>query len=79
MKKKNISLKKKIIASLSDIEKDSIKGGAYTTSFSNCTHFICCGDTCSPTGSVLDTSCLPNSYNPSTCNPPQTVKPNPNC
>ncbi len=50
MKKKKLELKKKVIASLSDVQKAKIMGGddaAYTTSFTNCTHFICCGDNCS--------------------------------
>ena len=48
MKKKKLGLNKKIIASLSDIQKSKIIGGddAYTTSFSNCTHLLCCPDDC---------------------------------
>lgn len=69
MNKKKLSLKKKTISTMSEIEQRLVKGGnaAYTTSFTNCTHFICCGNTCSPGGSVIDTSCLPNSYQVSQC------------
>jgi len=64
MKKKKLSLTKKTITTLSDSQKNAIKGGdLYTTSFTNCTHFACCGDTCQPTGSLLDTSCCPYTYN----------------
>jgi hypothetical protein len=47
MQKKKLTLNKKILLSLSDAEKKAIVGGdAYTTSFTNCTHFLCCGDYC---------------------------------
>ena len=47
MKKKRLELKKKVIASLTDAEKKQIMGGAnYTTTFSECTHFLCCGYGC---------------------------------
>lgn len=60
MKKKKLELKKKVIASLSDAQKAKIIGGdeAYTTSNSDCTHFICCGDTCS-----IDPDNCPNDTN----------------
>ncbi len=60
MKKKKLELKKKVIASLSDVQKAKIMGGddaAYTTSFTNCTHFICCGDTCSVEPTNCDATC----------------------
>ncbi len=61
MKKKKLELKKKVIASLSDVQKAKIMGGddaAYTTSFTNCTHFICCGDTCSVEPTNCGASCV---------------------
>jgi hypothetical protein len=59
MKKKKLGLNKKVIASLSDIQKSKIVGGddAYTTSFSDCTHFLCCPDDCEDT---KDTDCDQN-------------------
>ena len=56
MKKKKLELKKKTIATLSDSESKNIAGGdAYTTSFSDCTHFICCGDNCTTTQKTIKT------------------------
>ncbi len=48
---KKLELKKKTIAALSDVQKSKIIGGddAYTTSHSNCTHFLCCPDDCGTT------------------------------
>jgi hypothetical protein len=55
---KKLNLKKKIIAKLSDQEQLTVKGGlAITTSFSACTHFLCCGPGCPPPPSTLQTDC----------------------
>jgi len=37
-----LSLKKKVVSVLTKEEQASIKGGAGTTSYSNCTGFLCC-------------------------------------
>lgn len=70
MKKKKLELKKKVIASLSDVQKAKIIGGsddAYTTSNSDCTHFICCGDTCSENPTNCDDSCVTCNETCDTC------------
>ena len=57
---KKLELKKKIIVPLNDAEQRNIMGGddeAYTTSFTACTHFICCGDTCSVTPTNCGDTC----------------------
>lgn len=57
--KKKLELKKKVISSLTDAEKRNVIGGgddAYTTSFSDCTYFICCGEGC-PDPTSLDAGC----------------------
>ena len=60
MKKKKLELRKKTIATLSDSESKKIVGGLqYTTSFSDCTHFICCGDNCTTTTTFHVTSVYP--------------------
>jgi hypothetical protein len=44
---KKLNLNKKVIAKLSDLEQQEVKGGQqYTTTFTECTHFLCCGDGC---------------------------------
>ena len=57
--KKKLELRKKVISSLTDAEKKNVIGGgedAYTTSFSDCTYFICCGEGCAEETS-LDATC----------------------
>jgi hypothetical protein len=47
---KKLNLNKKVIAKLSDLDQLQIKGGlAKTTTFSECTHFLCCGNGCEAT------------------------------
>lgn len=39
---KKLNLKKKVVSVLTDEEKQFINGGEGTTSYSECTKFICC-------------------------------------
>ena len=48
MEKRKLELKRKTISVLSDDELKKLDGGLaepVTTSFGNCTGFLCCGDT----------------------------------
>lgn len=47
MKIKKLELKKKVITSLSNADQQKVIGG-YTTSNSDCTHFLCCNNDCAP-------------------------------
>lgn len=60
MKKKKLTLNKKVITTLSANEMGKIKGGVvYTTSNSDCTHFLCCHTQCgcAETENQEDTNC----------------------
>lgn len=48
MEKKKLTLNKKVITTLSNAEMGKIRGGeqAYTTSNSDCTHWLCCHSQC---------------------------------
>lgn len=39
---KKLNLKKKVISVLTDEEKRNVQGGDGTTSYSNCSGFLCC-------------------------------------
>jgi hypothetical protein len=58
---KKLNLKKKVITVLTDQEKQSIDGGgvAATTSYSNCSGFLCCDDHgCKPASEGYGSTCL---------------------
>lgn len=48
---KKLNLRKKVVSVLTDEEKQFINGGEGTTSYSECTKFICCDQ--NPSGTVL--------------------------
>ena len=80
MIKKKLELKKQVIASLSNVEMGKVIGGeAYTTSNSECTHFICCEtgcrtETCDET--LKATECFECPTDPPACN---TIGPQISC
>lgn len=60
---KKLELNKKVVAVLTDKEKESIKGGlaAGTTSYSNCSGFLCCSQKpCVPASEGAGVTCLMN-------------------
>lgn len=66
MKRKKLTLNKKVITTLSSNEMGKIRGGVlYTTSNSDCTHFLCCQSQCgcAETENREDTKCdFPSNY-----------------
>lgn len=51
---KKLNLNKKVISKLSDLDQQQVKGGvAYTTTFSVCTNFLCCGNGCEQTAQKI--------------------------
>ena len=57
---KKLNLKKKVVSVLSDEETKNIKGGG-TTSYSNCTGFLCCSPKgCAPASEIT----CPSTYQP---------------
>lgn len=69
MQKKKLKLNKKVITTLSNNEMGKIRGGVYTTSNSDCTHFLCCQTQCGCeyTENREDTLCDFPTNNPSLC------------
>ena len=61
---KKLELNKKVVAVLTDKEKQSIVGGkemAGTTSYSNCSGFLCCSQKpCVPASEGAGVTCLMN-------------------
>ncbi|WP_299207947.1 class I lanthipeptide [uncultured Dokdonia sp.] len=52
-----LNLKKKVVSVLTDEQQASIKGGG-TTSYSNCTGFLCCSQKpCVPASEGLGVTC----------------------
>lgn len=57
---KKLELNKKVITVLTDQEKETIKGGG-TTSYSNCTGFLCCSpQPCVPASEGTGVTCWMN-------------------
>lgn len=70
-----LNLKKKVVTVLTDEEKASINGGG-TTSYSNCTGFLCCSQKpCVPASEGLGVTCLmtPGCENDNPTSPNVTV------
>lgn len=65
---KKLDLKKKVVSVLTDQEMQSINGGG-TTSYTNCTAFLCCSPKpCVPASEGVGTTCLLNySCDPAKC------------
>lgn len=70
---KNLNLKKKVISVLTDEQMQSVNGGG-TTSFTECTGFLCCTPKpCVPASEGVGQTCLlQNTCNPERCPVPGT-------
>jgi len=71
---KKLKLNTKVISDLSAAEQAQVNGGVaapVTTSFSNCTHFLCCGPGCEATAVDCETNqatdCVSVSCDTNTC------------